>query len=447
MNDFREVNFDGLVGPSHHYGGLSFGNLASMTHAANASDPQTAALQGLEKMWILSQRGHAQAVLPPLQRPNLSLLQSLGFRGSVGEMLAACGRDAPKMLSAVWSASNMWTANASTVIPSVDSQHRRLSFVPANLAQQFHRAQEATHTRDHLRAIFKDAAHFRVTDPLPCHTVLGDEGAANHTRFFAQPDQPGLHFFVYGDGSPDALKFPARQTELASRAVARLGGIDEAHCFFAQQSVEAINAGVFHNDVISVGQGDVLFYHEHAFENSDQVLQELSERFHRLTGGELRLVCVRDSQVSLSDAVGSYLFNSQLIDAGNGGKLLVVPIECAENTAVAAYLKSAVNDASNPIQEVLVQDLRQSMHNGGGPACLRLRVFMSAEERAAVSGRVFLDASLYHDLQAWIRRHYRTQLNFSDLSDPQLAAECEHAFRDLAEILELPSIFQPQHTS
>lgn len=441
MSDFCEVNFDGLVGPSHHYGGLSFGNRASMRHADDASDPKTAALQGLEKMWTLAQRGHPQAVLPPLQRPNVKLLRSLGYTGSVPRMIEVCARQTPKLLSAVWSASNMWTANAATVIPSLDSGPRRLTLVPANLISQFHRSVEAEATRDHLRAIFKKTDFFKVTDPLPSHDLLGDEGAANHTRFFAQPDQAGLHCFVYGDGSSRSLRFPVRQKKLASRAVARLGGLEDSQCVFLQQSEIAINAGVFHNDVISVGQGDVFLYHECAFENPSLACDELSQSFARATGGDLHLVRVKQSEVSLEDSVDSYLFNSQLIDAA-GGKLLVVPIECAENPAVAAYLESVTGDASNPINEVLVQDLRQSMRNGGGPACLRLRVYMSAAERAAVDGRVFLDAQLYADLKNWIECHYRAELTFHDLRDPELYAECQLAFASLSDILQLPEISQ-----
>jgi succinylarginine dihydrolase len=440
MNEYCEVNFDGLVGPSHHYGGLSFGNRASMSHAEESSDPRAAALQGLEKMWSLAQRGYPQAVLPPLPRPNLGLLRALGFSGDAAAMLRDCAEQAPRLLSAAWSASNMWTANAATVIPSLDAGDHRLTFVPANLEQQFHRSQEALATRDVLRSIFSDRALFRVTDPLPGHLQLGDEGAANHTRFFNHPDQPGLHFFVYGDGADEALTYPARQTEQASRAVARLGGLGPQQCVFARQSAEAINAGVFHNDVISVGHGDVLFLHECAFAESNRVLTQLCEGFHAICGSALKLVQVTRSQVPLEDAVSSYLFNSQLLDHPRGGKLLVVPIECTENRAVANYLERLTSRGTSPIREVLVRDLRQSMRNGGGPACLRLRVFLSAQERAALNGRVLLDEDLYTELKAWIEAHYRSRLSFSDLQDPQFYEACHRAFTALAQLLQIPTI-------
>jgi succinylarginine dihydrolase len=429
MSDCMEVNFDGLVGPTHHYGGLSFGNRASMEHGSMVSNPRAAALQGLEKMWKLVERGYAQAVLPPLYRPNLSLLKRLGYHGSIEKQLKACAETSPELLSSVWSASSMWTANAATVIPSNDSSDGRLHLVPANLASQFHRSLEALATRDNLRAIFADTRYFNVPDPLPTHTILGDEGAANHTRFYKDTDAVGLHFFVHGnpDHAVPELRFPARQTRAASKAVARVGMLPDAQAVFAQQSVEAINAGVFHNDVIAVGHGDVLFCHEQAYENAGETLDALHTAFRETCGGDLRIVMVPASELSLEDAVHSYLFNSQLLDHSSKGKLLLVPIECMENPSVSSYLKCAVKDPGHPVSEVIVQDLRQSMCNGGGPACLRLRVLLTANERAAIRGRVFLDRNLYRDLTGWVNHHYRE--------------ETAQAFSQLSEILQLPELY------
>ena len=443
MSDCKEINFDGLVGPTHHYGGLSFGNRASMKHGSMVSNPRAAALQGLEKMWALVERGYHQAVLPPLYRPNLSLLERLGYQGSIDAQLKACAVTAPELLSSVWSASSMWTANAATVIPSNDSADGRLHLVPANLASQFHRSLEALATRDHLRAIFADTNYFSVSEPLPSHTVLGDEGAANHTRFYSKPDAAGIHFFVYGDpeGDGSQLSFPARQTQAASKAVARLAELLDERAIYAQQSVAAINTGVFHNDVIAVGHGDVLFCHEQAYENGDATLAALRAAFQKTCGGELRVIVVSANEVSLEDAVSSYLFNSQLLDQANGAKVLLVPIECRENEAVAGYLNNAVKDPENPISEVIVRDLRQSMCNGGGPACLRLRVSMTASERAALKGRVFLDGELYAELTDWVKRHYRKALSYNELTDPKLAEETEAAFSELSQILQLPELY------
>jgi succinylarginine dihydrolase len=442
MNSQFEVNFDGLVGPSHHYGGLSFGNRASMMHASQASNPKAAALQGLEKMQTLALKGYAQAVLPPLPRPNLSLLRELGFTGTVEAQLKSCFEHAPELFSAVWSASSMWVANAATVFPSADTKDGRLRFVPANLASQFHRSLEACATRDQLRAIFADTNFFEVTDPLPGHTLLGDEGAANHTRFVGS-DGKGLHFLVFGTDraiGDDALSFPARQTMLASQSVARLGAIGAGAAVFAKQSTEAINAGVFHNDVIAVGHGEVLFCHEQAYADQSAVLDGLRSAFARVSETPLQIVEVPAGRVSLENAVGSYLFNSQLLDRPEGGKLLVVPIECRENEAVAAYLDEMVSDPGCPIRELLVFNLRQSMRNGGGPACLRLRVQMTEEEQRAISGRLFIDRSLFSDLSDWVNRNYRDCLSIADLASEDFYRECAQAFFELSEILEIPEL-------
>lgn len=442
MSEYKEVNFDGLVGPSHNYGGLSFGNRASMTHGSCASNPKAAALQGLEKMRSLAEMGYAQAVLPPLFRPNLELLKKLGFSGKVTEQITSCYRDAPDLFPSVWSASSMWTANAATVFPSQDTFDRRLRLVPANLASQFHRSLEVEYTRDNLRAIFSDTAIFDVSEPLPIHDVLGDEGAANHTRFFGA-NGDGLHFFVYGaDGTePEgALRFPARQTLSASKAVARIGSVTGEQVVFAKQSARAINAGVFHNDVIAVGYGDTLFCHECALEEHETTYSELREAFTRVSNSQLQIVEVPESQVSLEDAVRSYLFNSQLLDRPEGGKRLLVPIECREVESVATYLDELIADPSSPIKELLVFNLRQSMRNGGGPACLRLRVQMNEIEMQSISGRVLVDEALYHDLSGWVERYYRDELHLEDLATEEFYHSCEAAFAELSQILDLPEI-------
>ena len=115
MTDVREVNFDGLVGPTHNYAGLALGNVASMRHGGLEANPREAALQGLAKMKSLMDAGYAQGVLPPQQRPDLGALRALGFSGSDERVLARAAGEAPQILRAVCSASSMWTANAATV--------------------------------------------------------------------------------------------------------------------------------------------------------------------------------------------------------------------------------------------------------------------------------------------------------------------------------------------
>ncbi len=186
MHSTREYNFDGLVGPSHNYAGLSFGNVASFSNVKSASNPKQAALQGLAKMRALAARGFAQALLPPQDRPNFRLLRAIGFTGTDGEVLARAYKESPVILACAYSASPMWTANAATVSPSADTQDGRVHFTAANLNNKLHRAFEHAQSARSLRAIFGDEKHFAVHDALPSTPAFGDEGAANHTRLGAR---------------------------------------------------------------------------------------------------------------------------------------------------------------------------------------------------------------------------------------------------------------------
>ncbi len=434
-----EYNFDGIPGPTHNYSGLARGNLASERHANAIADPRAAALQGLAKMRALMRRGVPQAVLPPHERPAVNALRALGFAGTDAAVIAAAAREAPGLLAACSSAAAMWAANAATVSPSADTADRTVHFTPANLAAHFHRALEAPTTTAILRAIFADPRHFVVHDPLPAAPQLGDEGAANHMRF-ATANGAGVELFVYGrrgfGTGPMPQRFPARQTREASAAIARLHGLDAACTFFAQQNPTAIDAGVFHNDVVAVAHGGVLFCHELAWVDSPAVQGELE----RTLGPGFVPVVVRNEDVSLNDAVATYLFNSQLVSRIEGGVLLVAPVECADHAVVSAYL-ARLTDGRGPIKDVATFDLKQSMRNGGGPACLRLRIDLTAAERAAVRANVFLDDALAAALDGWIGTHYRDRLAPEDLSDPALLDESRRALDELTQLLRLGSVY------
>ena len=448
MASAREYNFDGLVGPSHNYAGLSFGNVASSSNVKSRSNPKEAALQGLAKMHALARRGFAQALLPPQARPNFPLLRSAGFTGSEAEMLSRAMREAPAILASAWSASPMWTANAATVSPAADTADGRTHFTVANLNNKLHRSYEHVQTARMLRAVFHDPRHFAVHDALPPAPAFGDEGAANHTRLCAAHGAPGVEMFVYGriEFSPDApapKRFPARQTLEASQAVARLHGLDPGRTVHVQQNPETIDQGVFHNDVIAVGNEDVLFYHEQAFANEAAAIAAL-ERALAQQGAQLRPVRVSAAQVPVADAVKSYLFNSQLLSRADGAMSLVVPQECRETPAVAGYLEQLLA-GGGPIDELISFDLRQSMRNGGGPACLRLRVVLTGEEAAAMHQGVILTDALYERMCAWVGRHYRDRIVPSDLADPQLAIEVRTALDELTSLLGLPGLYEFQH--
>ncbi len=435
------VNFDGIPGPTHNYAGLAPGNLAAERNAHRVAHPREAALQGLAKARALAARGYRQAVLPPHERPDIGALRALGFSGRDADVVAHAAKEAPQLLAACSSAAAMWVANAATVSPSADTADGRVHFTPANLVSHFHRSLEATTTTRVLRAIFANDRHFHVHDPLPAAPQFGDEGAANFIRFAPMPGAPGVELFVhgraaYGEATSAPRKFPARQTREAFCAIARRHGVDPARTVFAQQHPEAIDAGVFHNDVISVGHGTTLFCHEQAWAGQDDVLKELRAK----VGTTFAPIVVPAHAVPIDDAVASYLFNSQLLPRPDGRLLLVAPAECRENNRVARYL-DALLESGGPIAEVLAFDLRQSMRNGGGPACLRLAIELTADERAAIEPRVFLDDALAGDLDAWIRRHYRDRLAPEDLGDPALIDESRRALDELTRLLRLPAIY------
>ncbi|MES2901333.1 MAG: N-succinylarginine dihydrolase [Pseudomonadota bacterium] len=444
MQTAREYNFDGLVGPSHNYAGLSFGNVASFSNVKSASNPRQAALQGLAKMRALAARGFAQALLPPQARPNFRLLRSIGFSGTDADVLAQAYRASPVILACAYSASPMWTANAATVSPSADTHDGRTHFTAANLNNKLHRAEEHHQSTRTLRALFGDERHFAVHEALPSTPAFGDEGAANHTRLAGAHGNKGIEFFVYGrtefdPSAPAPKKYPARQTLEASQAIARLHGLDGARTVFAAQNPDVIDQGVFHNDVIAVGNGNVLFYHEQAFHDEAAVLDQLR---HVMDGVGAGLIPLRvdSGRVSVADAVASYLFNSQLLSKPDGSMALVIPQECQENLAVARYLEDLVA-SGGPVNELIHFDLRQSMRNGGGPACLRLRVALTEAESLAMHQGVIMTESLYAALVAWVGKYYRDHLEPKDLADPQLALECQAALEELTRILGLPGLY------
>jgi succinylarginine dihydrolase len=441
----REFNFDGLVGPSHSYGGLSFGNVASQSNEGLYSNPRQAALQGLAKMRTLHDLGIPQAVFPPHLRPELRLARQLGFAGSDAVVLEAMAKSAPHLLAACWSASSMWTANATTVCPSADAADGRVHFTPANLLNKLHRSIEAPTTARILRAVFHDPQRFAVHDPLPATSSLGDEGAANHTRLVPTHGEAGVQLFVYGESAaaplaPKPQRFPARQTLEACEALCRLHGLSAERTVLAQQKPEVIDQGVFHNDVIAVGNLDTLLFHEEAFLDPERVLAELQEKYLRTCGRELRLVCVPASEVPVADAVKSYLFNSQLVRTPAGRTVLIAPREAEENPRVRACVERLLASQA-PIDEVRYLDLRQSMQGGGGPACLRLRVVLTEAEEQAVNPGVRFTPTLHETLSGWVERHYRDRLTAQDLRDPQFVRECREALEVLCSLLGVPGIY------
>ena len=434
----REVNFDGLVGLTHHYAGLSFGNEASTKHRFQVSNPKLAAKQGLLKMKALSDAGFPQAVIPPQERPNVAVLRQLGFSGTDEQVVEKAGTQTPHLLSAASSASSMWVANAATVAPSADTLDGKVHLTVANLNNKFHRATEAETTERVLRAIFHNDAHFAVHPALPQVAMFGDEGAANHNRLGGDYGEPGLQLFIYGreeGGHSAPTRYPARQTLAASQAVARLNQVNPSQVIFAQQNPHVIDQGVFHNDVIAVSNRQVLFCHEQAFAGQPQLLATPAAKVPGFMAIE-----VPQQAVSVTDAVATYLFNSQLLSHDDGRMTLVLPQESQEHAGVWRYLNDLLAQ-DNPISALQVFDLRESMANGGGPACLRLRGGLSEAEQRAVNPAVMMNDRLFTALNAWVDKYYRDRLTQADLADPQLLREGREALDRLTQLLDLGSVY------
>lgn len=441
-----EANFDGLVGPTHNYAGLSRGNEASIRHSGEQANPKAAALQGLAKMKALWELGFVQGVFPPQERPDMATLRRLGFHGSDARVLSEAARQAPAVLAACCSASSMWTANAATVSPSSDCLDSKVHFTPANLVSKFHRSLEHEVTGKILKATFNNPDFFVHHRALPASDCFGDEGAANHTRFCNGYGEPGITLFVYGKESfnprPTSRKYPARQSLEACQAIARSHQLNTNNVVYAQQNPDVIDHGVFHNDVIAVGNRNLLFCHARAFTHQAAVYQTLQKA---LGTTALHIVEVTEQQVSVTQAVNSYLFNSQLLSLKNDRTLIVVPSECREEPAVWSCLQNLLADKSCPITDLKVLNLRQSMHNGGGPACLRLRVVLSDQELAATNPHCLINETLLETLGQWINKHYRDRLSSEDLADPMLLNDSRTALDELTNILQLGSVYPFQN--
>ena len=408
----REINFDGIVGPSHNYAGLSLGNLASARNAGQLSRPRAAALQGIAKMRATLALGLAQGIFVPQPRPATDWLASLGTSLEQAE---------PSIAANAMSASAMWAANAATVSPAPDTRDGLCHLTVANLQTMPHRGHEWRSTLAQLRLTFAADA-FAVHGPVP---AFGDEGAANHMRLAPAHGEPGVEIFVYGvSGGP----YPARQSIEASKAVARLHQLDPDRTLFAAQSEDAIAAGAFHNDVVAVANGRVLFAHEQAFADKAALAEWCAARI-----GGFELVEVASADVPLTDAIKSYLFNSQLVSLDDGTMCLVAPSECAETPSVKAWLDQhlASNGAIRRVDYVVV---RQSMANGGGPACLRLRVQC---DPADIDPRFLVDETRLDRIAAVVERHWPEEIHSSEIQTDALVRSVTEARRALLAELRL----------
>ena len=408
-----EINFDGLVGPSHNYAGLSPGNLAASNNAGKVSHPRAAALEGIAKMRANIALGLRQGIFLPHRRPDRIWLASLATDP---------GQAAPWLRAAAMSASPMWAANAATVSPAADTADGKCHLTVANLMTMPHRSHEWPETLAQLRLAFIDPS-FVVHEPVP--PPFGDEGAANHMRLASAHGAPGVEIFVHGLSGGG---FPVRQHAEAGHAIARAHGLDPARTLHVAQSEAAIAAGAFHNDVVAVADGLTLFAHEQAFADPAAFYAELRKMLPEVT-----IVEVPAGAVPLGDAIASYLFNAQLVTLPEGGQALILPTEARETPSVWTWLQALIA-GNGPIRRLELVDVRQSMANGGGPACLRLRV---VTDPGSVDPRFLVDQAKLDQIAKVVERHWPETIAPEQLADPALWQEIEAARAALLDLLGL----------
>ncbi len=439
----KEVIFIGIPGPTYNFSGLAYGNVAESKYEGSVSQPKLAAIQSLKLAAAILERDITVGILPPLHRPDLALLKHIGYEGAPEKMIETAGEDNYRLLANICASSNMWIANSATIAPSVDTNDGKVHITPANLQYNFHRTLEAKPTYGILKQVFADAKYFTVHPPLPSHRVFGDEGAANHTRLAPTHDSQGMHIFVYGkrgfrtEQAPVPKTYPARHTLAASEAVSRKHKLAEQHTLFLQQHPDAIDAGVFHNDVIAVGNEHVFFCHENAYLHGSNDIGAIQSRYHDRYGKELTLITASSEDVSYQEAVETYLFNSQIITRADGSMSLLAPEEVKHCKATAAIVKRVQADPNNPIDEVVYFDLKESMHNGGGPACLRLRVLLNEDQLASVraSSNVIVNKDALSKLEAWVEENYPDKVEPDNLADPNLYKLSKQAISKLEPLL------------
>ncbi|MEM7558560.1 MAG: N-succinylarginine dihydrolase, partial [Planctomycetota bacterium] len=154
---------------------------------------------------------------------------------------------------------------------------------------------------------------------------------------------------------------------------------------------------------------------------------------------------VSQAELPMEEAVASYFFNSQLLSPSqlegseglddfryeDSGMVLVCPGQCLEIDSARQLIERLIADPGNPISAVHYVTLAESMANGGGPACLRLRVSLCEEELAQVDSRFRVTPESLDKLRSVIEREYPDRLVGSDF----LNADCRQQIRKATECL------------
>ena len=434
-----EINFDGIIGPTHNYAGLSQGNLASQKNLHQTSNPQAAALQGLDKMRLIMEQGIPQGFFLPHERPHLPTLRKLGFGGTDEEVINQVGKKNPALLKNIYSASSMWAANAATFSPSIDSYDQNIHITPANLNSMFHRSIEHEFTKVQLELMFGVAA--QVHAPIKNISGYGDEGAANHLRVSAQHLKPGFQIFVFGSSAFEVHQgIIARQAEESSQAVSTQHQLDPERVLFLKQNEQAIHSGSFHNDIVSLANEEVFIFHQEAFADRvelERVLHHLKDHvkgFHPIE--------ILSEDISLDNLVSSYLLNSQLITVKNNEMMMLLPEEVQNHPNCMRWLDEI--RSSSPIKHLEFVDIRQSMMNGGGPACLRFKTVVNSDEFDQINKKFILSPEKLMNMRALVSKHFRDKLNPEDLLDIKLMQESFSFLDELTQLLELGCIYHFQ---
>ena len=434
------MNFDGLIGPTHNYSGLSDGNIASLKNSKQPSNPKKAALQGLKKMKLLMELGFPQGIFLPHERPHLGFLRDKGFKGNDKNIIASAAKKSRLLLNQAYSASSMWAANAATFSPSIDSFDSIAHITPANLLSMQHRSLETKFTYEQLNIIFHKS-HFKVHNAIKPNEFLGDEGAANHLRLSSNHLKKGLQIFVYGNATnQDNSNIIVRQSKGASELIAKMHMLDNENTFFLKQNINSIKKGSYHNDIVSLATENIFIYHEDAFEDSKQQISDLKTKLQ--SEKEIFFIEISNQEIPLEILIKSYLLNSQLVTKKDGEMALIMPEEVNEYSECKRWLEKLKGET--PIKDLRYIDIKQSMMNGGGPACLRFKIVVTEDEFNNINPDFLLNTDLIKRLEALINNSYRDTLEIRDLTDPELINESYTILDNLTQIFKTGSIYNFQ---
>ena len=257
----------------------------------------------------------------------------------------------------------------------------------------------------------------------------------------AQHLKPGFQIFVFGSTAFDAHHdIIARQAEEISQAVSTQHQLDPDRVLFLKQNEQAINSGSFHNDIVSLANEEVFIFHQEAFADRVELERVLHHMKDHVKG--FHPIEILSEDISLDDLVSSYLLNSQLITVKNNEMMMLLPEEVQNHPNCMRWLDEI--KSSSPVKHIEFVDIRQSMMNGGGPACLRFKTVVNNDEFDKINKKFLLSPKKLMDLRALVSKHYRDQLNPEDLLDIKLMQESYTFLDELTQLLDLGAIYNFQ---